>query len=107
MCEEREVVLCFCASMGGLAPFLEGKDATEFSIVGGPERVGTRGVVSSTSSRVRGWQSCMCRPWVVWCLLLAAEGRDGFKCWLDFEECRRSGRACWIFLKHSVPQVSE
>lgn len=57
---EREVVLCFWESWGcaWLCPFVGGRLATELSMVVGSDRLETRGVVSSTSSSVRGW-----RPW--------------------------------------------
>jgi hypothetical protein len=89
--------------VGARCPFVGGREAKELSIVAGPEAVGCRGAVSSTSCS-KGWRSC--RPCVVWALL-EPEGREDARCPVDFVVCSLWGREVLTFLKHSVPQVSE
>ena len=96
MCDEvvEDERLCFwrgwisCARLDIVRPLADGKLATELSIVAGPDRVGTRGVVSSTSSRIARRS---CGPCDVW-LLLIPDGRAVVKLLNDFLDCKRAGR---------------
>lgn len=81
-------------------PLVEERLAMEFSNVVGPERVGTSGVVSFTSSRTAR-RSCGS------CVVCVLPKPAGLKLLFDFAEWSLGGRVCRAFLKHSVPQVSE
>lgn len=84
-------------------PFVDAWEVIELSIVAGPDCVGCRGAVSSTSWR-RGWRSL--GPVV--CARLAPEGREEDRWLVDFVVWSFVGRdGVRTFLKHSVPQVSE
>ena len=92
MCDEvvEDERLCFWSGWISCAawPLVDGKLAKELSMVAGPDFVGTRGVVSFTSSNaVRR----SCGPCEVW-LLLIPDGRVTLKLPRDFRDCKREGR---------------